>query len=401
MKIIFYSIIIFACNNVSNQFDKHVSPLPSSVDSTKSMPLNVKSDEKPDKIDRLLKLKWSSTIKEADEKYLSKKTSPLVKNGILFPGLLSDFAYDASSGRRLYYATASDRSIIKESVSDSLLYFHNNEEVTVLNLFSGKIIHRYKQKAFVRFTTQPIMLKGNVFPVIEKNIVKLRGISDGNVVGSYQSRSPISGNFLWADDYLLFSNEEGIYYMNHHGSIIDSLMVGKVASPLVFNNGTVYCYTKGEGLLAIEASSRNVIWKLKADWYGATITLADDTIFINHGSLTAIDRKNGEEIWSTVNDFSASQIIKCDNFLVGYISGYSNIDIIGAANASDGTLDMLGWNKTGAFQLKDVYESPESVVDIESDPNAAPVFNFSSYPYKGLIFGQYDNLICAFEVIKK
>ena len=397
MKIAFYSIlVIFACNSTSDQSDRGVIPLPALFDSTRSMPSVVQPDEKPDKIDKLLKLKWSSIIEGAREEYLSKKVSPLAENGILFPGLHSNFAFDASSGRRLYYTAEADRNIIKERISDSLLYFHNNEEVIVLNLFSGKTIHKYRQKVFVRFATQPILLKSDVFPVVEKNIVKLRSISDSNVIGSYQSRSSISGNFLWADDYIMFSNEEGIYYMNHYGSVIDSLMVGKVASPLVLSDGTIYCYTRGEGLLAIDASSRDIIWKVEVDWYGATITLADDTVFINYGSLTAFDRKSGKEIWSMVNDFSASQIVKCDNFLVGYVSGYSNIDIIGAADTSNGSLEMLGWNKTEAF-----YESSQGTDDIESDPNAAPVFNFSPYPYGGLIFGQYDNLICAFEIIKK
>ncbi len=249
------------------------------------------------------------------------------------------------------------------------------------------------------FATQPVLLKSNVFPIIEKNIIKLHSITDGNQIGSYQSLSSVSGNFLLTKDYLLFSNNEGIYFMDHYGNISDSLMVGKVVSQMILNNDTIYCFTRGEGLLAIEMDSHNIAWQVKTDWYGASIALDKNTVFANHGSLTAFNRKDGRKIWSTLNDFAATQLVKYDNYLLGYISGYSNIDIIGAANIFNGNLEMLGWKNTQAFQIKKLAELPEGTTDFESDPDAAPVFNFS-HPYMDLIFGQYDNLICGFEILK-
>ncbi len=139
MKSLFYSlIIVLACNSVSEQSNtqRNKSSMLNRPLELVSMP--EQSDNVPDKIDKTLKLKWSDVLVGADEDDLSKKSLPLFENGVLFPGLISDFAYDALSGKRLYYATASDRESINKKVSDSLIYFYNSQKVVVLNLFTGK-----------------------------------------------------------------------------------------------------------------------------------------------------------------------------------------------------------------------------------------------------------------------
>lgn len=168
----------------------------------------------------------------------------------------------------------------------------------------------------------------------------------------------------------------------------------------MLDENMLYCYTREKGLLAIEISSRKIFWQVKTDWYGASITLSGDTIFVNHGNLTAFDKQNGEKLWSASNDFSASHLVKCDNFLLGYVSGYSNIDIIGAASALSGNLKMLGWEDSKIFQKEEARKFSEDI-DTESNPNAAPVLNFSRNPYRGFIFGRYENSIYAFKILEK
>ena len=359
---------------------------------------------KPKPMEKLLKLKWKEVIEVSDKENSVSYTMPLAKNGIVFPGSLATHAFDAESGKKLYYSEFDDQEFIRERIEDSLLVYSLDEEAIVLDIYSGTVLNKHRQKSYPRYPISPQLLDKGVFPIVNMDKLELRDILSGELVDTYNSPSEIDGNFLTANDYILFSNEAGVYFMDYTGNLIDSIMVGKIDSKPIISDEIIYFFIEDYGLLAVNYNTRKILWDQKNEWFDANFAIHSDTLFVNHGCLTAIDKKSGEILWEMNQNEEAcayryNQLVYCNGYLLGLIGGYSSIDVVGAVSSKHGHLEYLYWKDGNIFSIEGLGEPTPNHPEDEGVISLGPEFIFSEV-YQNMIFAQYDNLLVAFEILE-
>lgn len=407
MKIVVTILVVvslLACGNKpsdkGNQSNEFARQEPVRKDTSSLMELT--QEEKMRKtapMERLLKLKWIKLIETPDKNINIPVSRPLVKDGIVFPGIVSTHAFEAKSGEKLNYGVEENhvRSILK----DSLLAFQENNILTIQNIFSGKIIRRYNQEFYARFEEEPRILKNRFILTAEKNTLKLINYKTNEVIVEHQLSSLPNGNYLITDEFIFFADKKALYFMGYDGEIMDRLPLGKMDSRPILDDDVIYTFIDKLGVVAVDVNSRQIKWSYKTDWFEALFSIKSDTLFANHGCLTAFDKKTGENLWAMdcqINEigFTYDQLIIYDGYFLGFLDGHSSIPIFGAVDFN-GNIKYLRWEDVNTFNIEGEYQA--GTVHPEDDvSNIGPVMMLSDV-YDNMIFGQYNNVLVGFEII--
>ena len=358
---------------------------------------------KPEPMEKLLRLKWKSLVEVVGKKYSKSYTTPLVKNGIVFPGSPATHAFDAETGKKLHYKELSNQTFIQERLEDSLLFYSLDEEAIVFDVRSGDVLNKFRQNSYPRYSISPQLYNHKILPTIDTDKLKLVNILSGETMFTYQSSSEINGNFLVTNKDIFFSNEAGVYFMDFAGNLTDSIMVGKIDSRPVIDDEVIYFFIENYGLLAVDHNTKKLLWYEKNNWLDASLAFNKDTLFVNHGCLTAIDKKTGTIFWETEKasescNYKYNQLIYCNGALLGLLEGYSSVDVVGAVSSKNGQLEYLYWKDGSAFETGSWKISESTHSEDDGVISIGPEFIFSE-PYRDMIFAQYENLLVAFEII--
>ena len=408
MKIIAQITILIAvlvCNGFSVQ-DKHIgrSHLTPNEIAVKKSYRNFFLLDKPKPMDKLLRLKWKQTIDVYDKGDIGQYTKPIARNGIVFPGSIATHALSTNLGEKLYYDDPSSQEFIRNQLEDSLLFYSSDEEAVIFNIYSGTILKKNRQKIYPRYPVDIQLSNREVFPIVIENQVDLISSQNNNVIASYNSHSEINGNLLITKDYVFFGNEEGVYFMDYFGNLVDSVMVGKMKSKPFIYDEVIYFFVENYGLTAVDYNTKDILWNQKFNWFDAVFTAHSDTLFTNHGCLTALDINSGNVLWEMDQkeeacSYKYDQLLYCDGNLLGQIGGFSSTNVVGAVDAKNGRLTYLHWKDGGIFGVDKLNKSTPSHPEDEATTYLGPEFIFSEV-YGDMVFAQYENTIVAFEIFK-
>ena len=407
MKAIVAALIIMsllACGNMPSENKDRASAFAYSESmhkDTSSLKISFEGDKvkKPAPIDKLLKLKWIKLIETPDEHSNIPISRPLVKNGIVFPGMVSTHAFDAKSGKKIYYGA--EKNYIKRVSQDSLLAFQENNFLTIQNIYTGDIVRKYRQKFYARFEEGPKILKSRLILTAEKDILKLINYENNDIIVEHQLNSLPNGNYLTTKNFIFFADRETLFFMNYDGTITDSLSLGKMDSKPVLDENTIYAFIDKLGVVAIDTDRRQIKWSHKADWLEGLFSVSSDTLFVNHGCLSALNKETGELLWTLdcqTNEvgFTYDQLVTFDNYFLGFLEGYDMIPILGAVD-SEGNIAYLSWDDASIFDIEGEHR-PELVHPEDNTSNLGPVMRLSDV-YDNMIFGQYNNVLVGFEIL--
>ncbi len=363
-------------------------------------PAVAKNDVEPEPMENLLKMKWIAIVETPKEDSNLPIAPPMVKNGLVFPNTVATHVFDASTGRKLYYRNSETKKIIKSQLKDSLLIFQETDLLRIQNIYTGEIFRMYRQDFFQRQNESPRFLNNPFILTAEEDVLKMVNIDDNKTIMERQFNSRLIGNYIVMDNFIFFADLEYMYFMDFNGVITDSLSLGEMDCKPILDEETIYAFIDKLGLVAIDTKSRQVKWTYKNDWFDALLLVEGDTLYANHGCISAFGKKKGELYWDMDCEsnevFFSNQLVYFNEQFVGFLEGFSNIPRIGAVK-SNGKINHFKWSNTEVFNINGEYNP--GPVDPEEDRRMGPVMMLSDI-YDNMIFGQYNNVVVGFEILK-
>ncbi len=357
--------------------------------------------KKPKPLEELLRIKWIGLIEPHDNNPDLPPGKPLVKNGIVLPGAIGLHAFDAKTGKKLYFEKPDDSKIIFDSLGDSLLFFSSRHHAKVMNIKNGELIHIYRQNAAMPFIENLTLTNNGCIPIIDKKEVLLRDIVSGDIKASYDLPSSINGNILITDDYVLVGDRKSLYFLDFDGNIIDSLTVGRLASDPFVHDNIIYVNIRNKGVFALNSQDRKVEWVYNVENTKGSFQMINDMLVLNDGDITFLDKKKGffYKKYEVDGSLSEEQFFSYGNYLISFIEGYSNIPVICAVNSLDGSLEYVYWKDAGVFDFNGLYKREPVHPEDDVVKFLGPIFTFSEV-YDNMIFGQWQNMVVGFEIIE-
>ncbi|CAD5257227.1 MULTISPECIES: PQQ-binding-like beta-propeller repeat protein [unclassified Imperialibacter] len=331
-------------------------------------------------LDKLLELKWTAK----GQRYSS---NPLVNEGLIFETYGLAYAYEAASGKKLYFSKPEDQEAIKEITNDSLIFFSSRGGQALVNIFNGKTLYKSNNRIREPWIRKPRVINGPV----------LFSATDDS---TFSAISVLNGKKLWerhieniynipikVGDAVYVSGDKFLYKIEaSSGEILEKILLGKFASDPKLNGELLYVWIKGMGLACFDLSLNSIVWKNEnSSASDMEILLNDSILYTTNASLSAHQSINGTVAWRNdgYTPADAFMMAETQNYLLTYrrIDDYACLT---AARKSDGKISFECFSN-----IFDSLQNPKPERPlIEMD---GLLFRFGNEMHENLIFATDQN----------
>lgn len=348
-------------------------------------------NEEIDPINTVLKLKW---IVKANNGIANSGT-PLFNDELVFPGFETEFALMAENGKALYFSDPEAQKRIREKTSDSLIIYHSEDKITVLNIYNGEKVFSKKKKSRRPFRFTPTVNTSFLVSFVSTfNILENWDIASNRKLWEFKTDTPIYDHVVVEKGVVYFGDEKKLYGLNQKtGEKVLEMETGRVSSNIIINDGILYAHVYRSGLVAIDLVRERELWKVEGKGLDAQIVLQEDTIFYSSISIKAIDKYKGDVIWETASsqEFSQDHLSLSDSYIFSYYMQSSPEGVI-TAISKQGNMIFSGWQPS-------VLSSNVSVEDNTEHSEGEVILNFVPKAYQGTLYASFYGSVYAFKIL--
>jgi outer membrane protein assembly factor BamB len=310
----------------------------------------------------LLQLKWEVKV---SDRYLF--AHPILINTELYA--LTDeniVVLDTLTGnkKRELALSGSYGTPLDISLSDSIILLHGDRGIVALSANDGKMIWECPLEWA---PWPPVLYKDNIYVNTQGFLVSIN-IKSGKKTWSFKTTTASRDIAAVQNKMVFVAVDSNLYALNDiNGEMSWKLHLDfPAASKPVIEGETIYIWTKGGKLYAIDLGSHEVIWSsvIKDNGY-AVLFCSGDSLLVCGTGQNCFDRNNGSHLWNTnLESLSNSGEAMLDKYLffnrtdrkstrhLTAIDKYSGKKVYTAWNSD---LDKVEFNFCSSFSGRIVY----------------------------------------------
>ena len=213
---------------------------------------------------------------------------------------LTRFPGEAENGGPLFYSNP--------VFSDSGNIIVGSYSNTLLSINSTNFQLNWTFENNNRFIADPLVTADVIYaPNADHDLYALD--HNKNVLWVFETEKPIWASPITDGSYIYVAGmDHYLYVLNPRtGDVVWSLDMGgtSVSAPAMSEDGVLYISTFNSELIAIDSTSRNILWTIPLEaWGWGSPVLVDGILYLTdlNGTLYAIDSENGQKLWFYAGD---------------------------------------------------------------------------------------------------
>lgn len=215
----------------------------------------------------------------------------------------SRFPSEADNGGPLFYSNP----VFTES-GNIIAGSYNN---TLLSINSANFQLNWTFENNNRFIADPLVTSDAIYaPNADHDLYALD--HNKNILWVFETEKPIWASPITDGEYIYLAGMDHFLYAlkPRNGQIAWSIDIGgtTVSAPVLSEDGIFYISTFNSELLAIDSSSRKILWRLPLEGWGwGSPVLSNGVVYLTdlNGTLYAVDAESGRQNWFYSGDGEA------------------------------------------------------------------------------------------------
>lgn len=270
-------------------------------------------------ISDLLNLKWAVP-------YKNKRGLPYLYNGILFATYSTKYAFDAETGKKLYFNLIKNQKRFRDCCPDSIFKFEKQNQIYVLNIYTGEVLYSsFRDSKYPIWKTPRVVKDSLLFTVIKDSELVAYNLFKDTLVWKYSSSSSIYDHSVCYKDEVIMSNETNLLSLSRsEGEVLWKEDIGMFVSNPILVGNKLYVFIKDKGVYCINLERRKVEWIFSEteNILNQQIKLVVDgeKIYFQSEKIYCISKNNGQLIWKSKIPASSyyTTLTMVKNFIITY-----------------------------------------------------------------------------------